>query len=218
MKNVQRFTDRFEAGKVLAEELKDYANKPEVIILALPRGGVPVAYEVAKALAAELDVFIVRKLGVPWQEELAMGAIGMPGIVVFNDNIIDALNISQDEIDHAISVESQEMQRRDKEYRGNRPFPDLANKTVILVDDGIATGATIRAAIQALKRQNPTKIIVAVPVAAIDTCQEISKIVDKLICPLQPKEFYGVGAWYNDFSQTTDAEVHALLKNLGTTK
>lgn len=205
------FADRREAGKVLADLLAPYANRDDVIVLALPRGGVPVAYEIAKALHAPLDVFIVRKLGVPWHEELAMGAIASPQTVVFNEKVIRSLGISQEDVDNVIQIESQELRRRNKVYRGGRPFPELTHKTIILVDDGIATGATMRAAIQALHEQNPSEIIVAVPVAALDTCEELARTVDQFVCPLTPDDLYAIGAWYGDFSQTEDEEVRELL-------
>lgn len=208
---MEKFFDRREAGKVLAEQLRVYAKKKDVIVLALPRGGVPVAYEIAKALSAPLDVFIVRKLGVPGYEELAMGAIASGGTVVFNDEILSHLNVPQSSIDRVIQSELQELQRRESTYRDNRPFPVLTDKTVILVDDGIATGATMRAAIKALRQQNPASIIVAVPVAAYSTCEEMTGLVDKIVCPLRPQHFYAVGAWYDNFLQTSDDEVSTLL-------
>lgn len=210
---MEKYLDRYEAGRVLAKKLTEYANQSDVIILALPRGGVPVAYEVAKALSLSFDVFIVRKLGVPGHEELAMGAIAMGGTVVFNDSILNDLNIAKPEINRIIQLENNELKRRESLYRGNRPFPQLANKTIILIDDGIATGATMRAAIQALRQHNPNNIIIAVPVAGIETCEEMEKIADKVICPLKPVYFYAVGQWYQDFSQTSDNEVYQLLNN-----
>lgn len=211
---IEQFYDRQEAGRMLAEQLKSYAHKSDVMVLALPRGGVPVAYEIARALAVPLDVFIVRKLGVPGQEELAMGAIAVDGIIVFNDEIIAGLNIPTSVIENVIQSEQKELQRRQITYRGHRAFPNLKDKTIILVDDGIATGATMRAAIKALQQKKPARIIVAVPVAAIETCKEISVLVDKFICLLRPKHFYGVGAWYTHFLQTTDEEVHELLASV----
>lgn len=210
---MKKFMDRYEAGKLLAELLKHYEKNENAIVLALPRGGVPVAYEIAKKLSLPLDVFIVRKLGVPGHEELAMGAIATGGITVFNDEIIESLTIPKFEMDQVIQSEKQELQRRDTLYRDNRPFPVLDGKTIILVDDGIATGATIKAAIKALRQQKPANIVVAIPVAAFSTCEEIAKLVDKMICPLKPHEFYAVGVWYENFSQTSDEEVFELLKN-----
>lgn len=208
---MDRYIDRIDAGNVLAKELVTYAHRKDVIVLALPRGGVPVAYEIAKVLSVPLDVIIVRKLGVPYHEELAMGAIASGNVTVFNDQIIRELNISKYAMDQVILKERDELKRREFTYRGNRKFPDLKNKTIILVDDGIATGATMKAAIEALKQQYVASIIVAVPVAAYDTCQEISEIVNEIVCPLKPKNFYAVGAWYQHFSQTSDEEVVDLL-------
>lgn len=209
---MEKYQDRRQAGQVLAQALNAYAGREDVIILALPRGGVPVAYEVAKTLNAPLDVFIVRKLGVPGHTELAMGAIATGDVAVFNENIIAQLQISKDSIENVFESEKKELNRRELAYRGNRPPLVLKNKTVILVDDGIATGATLRAAIKALKLSQAKELIVAVPVAAKDTCEEIAILVDQLYCPSQPIHFYAVGAWYDDFSQTEDEEVHMLLK------
>ncbi|KTD13598.1 phosphoribosyltransferase [Legionella gratiana] len=205
------YSDRYQAGSVLADLLKDYENRTDVIILALPRGGVPVAYEIAKKLSLELDIFIVRKLGVPGHEEFAMGAIASGGIVAFNEEVLSTLHIKKDAIDKILQSEQNELSRRESVYRGNKPFPDLMEKIVILVDDGIATGYTMRAAIAALKQKHPAKIIIAVPVAARSTCNELAPLVDTIICPLCPANFYAVGLWYNDFSQTTDDEVIKLL-------
>src|SRR5579883_258629 len=201
-----KYIDRREAGRILANHLEKYTNRPDVIVLALPRGGVPVAYEIANVLSAPLDVFIVRKLGVPGHEELAMGAIAMGGAVVFNEEIVSDLHIPQTAIDHVIDSEQQELQRRERVYRGDRPFPTLQDKIVILVDDGIATGATMRAAIKAIYQQQPASVIMAVPVAEITTCEMMEKLVDQVICPLKPMNLYAVGQWYKDFSQTTDEE------------
>jgi len=209
---MDRYTDRQAAGKALAAELKAYRSNPDVIVLALPRGGVPVAFEVAKELHVALDVFIVRKLGVPWHEELAMGALAAGGVTVFNDDIIRDLMVSKEAIQRVIADEKAELHRRELAYRGNIPFPDLKNKIVILVDDGIATGATMRAAIKALRQLNPKKIIMAVPVAEYNTCEKMRPLVDQIICPLRPDNFYAVGAWYENFSQTSDEEVYTLLK------
>lgn len=209
---MDKFRDRYEAGKVIATQLKDYANKPDVIVLALPRGGVPVGYEIAKALALPLDVFIVRKLGVPGHEELAMGAIATGGTTIFNEEIIDDLHISQSAIDLILQSEQEELKRREIRYRDNMPPPNLQGKTVILVDDGIATGATMRAAIKAILQHKPASIILAVPVIALSTYNEMSALVDKIIYSMKPLNFYAVGLWYDDFSQTTDSEVSDLLK------
>lgn len=210
---MDRYEDRYEAGKILAENLKTYKNRDDVIVLALPRGGVPVAFEVAKTLHVPLDVFIVRKLGVPGHDELAMGALATGGNTVFNTDIIRDLQIPQHAIDRVIAEEEQELKRREKAYRDDRPFPNLKDKTIILVDDGIATGATMRVAVKALNKFKPKFIIIAVPVAEVSTCDEMGKIADKIICPLKPNFFYAVGAWYNNFNQTTDDEVYELLKS-----
>lgn len=208
----QRYLDRQEAGQVLAKELHDYSDRSDVLVLALPRGGVPVAFEIAMALHVPLDVFIVRKLGVPGHSELAMGALAMGNITVFNDDIIRQLNISQADIDAVIHKENIELKRREIAYRDELAFPSIQGKTIILVDDGIATGATMRAAIKSLRKQHPASIIVAVPVADYQMCENLKSMVDKLICPLRPTNFYAVGAWYDDFSQTEDEEVFTLLK------
>ena len=208
---IKKYTDRTQAGIKLAEQLKEHANLANVIVLALPRGGVPVAYEIAKALAIPLDVLIVRKLGTPGHKELAIGAIASGGATVFNEEIINTLHIEQSAIDAVLQSEQKELARREHLYRGNRPFPTLLNKTIILVDDGIATGATMYAAIKALHSQNPANIIIAVPVAARSTYKKIASLVDKMVCPLQPIDFNAVGLWYEDFPQTSDDEVIALL-------
>ena len=206
------FQDRIDAGRQLAAGLAAYANRPEVLVLALPRGGVPVAFEVARALHAPLDVFVVRKLGVPGHEELAMGAIATGGIRVLNDEVVVGLNIPDDVIDRVTAAEFQELQRRERAYRGDRSAPDVRGRTVILVDDGLATGATMRAAVAALRRQPPGRIVVAVPTAAPSVCKEFRAIVDEIVCTVTPEPFYGVGRWYVEFSQTTDADVRDLLE------
>ncbi|OGT45733.1 MAG: phosphoribosyl transferase [Gammaproteobacteria bacterium RIFCSPHIGHO2_12_FULL_41_20] len=208
---MKKFSDRYEAGKVLADQLKTYTKNPYVIVLALPRGGVPVAFEIATALSVPLDIFVVRKLGVPGHEELAMGAIATGGVTIFNNDIIKKLNISNSEINNIIKLEQQELMRRESVYRGKKPFPELKDKIIILVDDGIATGATMRAAIRALRQQHLRRLILAVPVAAFSTCAEMENLVDEVVCPLRPHDFYAVGAWYDEFSQTTDEEVSQLL-------
>jgi len=180
-------------------------------VLALPRGGVPVAAEVANALSAPLDVFVVRKVGVPWHEELAMGAIASGGVRLLNEELIQAYAISDNEVDRAMQRELLELERRETLYRGGRPFPDLRNKTVILVDDGLATGSTMRVAVEALRKEGPARIVVAVPVAAPATCDAFRDVADEIVCALTPEPFYAVGLWYDDFDQTTDAEVHELL-------
>jgi putative phosphoribosyl transferase len=205
------FNDRADAGKKLAKKLSEYANRSDVIILALPRGGVPVAFEVAKELNVKMDVFIVRKLGVPGNEELAMGAIVSDNIRVLNEDVIRSFQIPQSVIDEVAVNELRELERRERLYRGNRPKPDISGSTVILIDDGLATGATMRAAAAAVRTKNPAKIVIAVPTAASDTCSAFENEVDKTICVATPEPFYGVGAWYEDFSQTTDKEVCELL-------
>jgi erythromycin esterase-like protein/predicted phosphoribosyltransferase len=210
------FCDRHEAGRVLAEKLAAYANRPDVIVLALPRGGVPVAYEVARRLVAPLDVFVVRKLGVPGYEELAMGAVATGGVRVLNDQLVERLGIPEQLIDAVAARERQELARRERLYRGNRPPPDVRGRTMILVDDGLATGATMHAAIEALRKQNPARIVVAVPTASPDTCEEMKKKADEVICAMTPEPFHAVGRWYQDFSQTTDEEVADLLAQQST--
>jgi putative phosphoribosyl transferase len=206
------YRDRIEAGKRLAEHLKDYANRHDVLVLALPRGGVPVASEVANALHAPLDIFLVRKLGVPGQEELAMGAIATGGVRVLNEDVVGYLDIPGEVIDAVVEDEERELERRERLYRDNRPPPDVRERTVILVDDGLATGSTMRAAAAALRKQQPARIVVAVPVSAAETCDEFRMEVDEIICAAMPEPFQGVGLWYEDFSQTTDQEVRDLLE------
>jgi predicted phosphoribosyltransferase len=206
------YRDRTEAGKHLAAQLAHYANRDDLVVLALPRGGVPVAYEVAKALNAPLDIFLVRKLGVPGYEELAMGAIATGGVRVLNDDVVESLSIPADVIDSVAAAELRELERGERAYRGNRPEPEVRGKTVILVDDGLATGSTMRAAAAALRQQNPARIIVAVPVSAPQICDEYRMGVDEIVCAITPEPFYGVGRWYKDFSQTTDEEVRDLLE------
>jgi predicted phosphoribosyltransferase len=207
----KRFRDRTEAGRLLAERLRDYAGRDDVIVLALPRGGVPVGYEVAKALGAPLDVFVVRKIGVPGHEELAMGAVATGGLLVLDERLVQMLGLSEDEVQRVIQQELRELERRDREYRGDREPPQLGGKTVILVDDGLATGATMRAAALAVRRENPARLVVAVPVAAEETCDAFRDVVDEIVCGITPKPFRAVGLWYEDFSQTTDEEVRELL-------
>ena len=206
------FIDRRDAGIQLAKKLKAYGNQPNLIILGLPRGGVPVAYEVAKALNAPLDVLIIRKLGVPGHEELAMGAIAS-GAQYLNKKLIREQKISQAAIQKTIQLEQEELQRREMLYRGDTASPDFSNKTIILIDDGIATGATARVAIQTLNTQQPQKIILAIPVAASSICKTLDPLVDELICLQQPTDLEAVGLWYEDFSQTTDEEVINLRYN-----
>lgn len=205
------FQNRADAGRRLAQKLLAYANRPDVLVLALPRGGVPVAFEIARELKAPLDVFVVRKLGVPGQEELAMGAIASGGSCVLNQHLIRAIGITQDEVNTVIAQEKRELQRRQRLYRADRPYPDLHNRTVILVDDGLATGATMYAAVTALRKLEPARLIVAVPVAAKEVCDRFRHLVDEMVCVQTPDPFDGVSRWYADFSQTTDDEVRELL-------
>jgi putative phosphoribosyl transferase len=205
------FRDRREAGRALAAKLATYAHRPDVLVLALPRGGVPVAYEVTRALGVPLDVFIVRKLGIPGHEELAMGAVATGGVRVLNEQLVRALNIPDRVIEAVTAREQQELARRERLYRGDRPPPDVHGRTVILVDDGLATGATMHAAIAALRRQQPAHIVVAVPIAAPEACDALRVEVDDVVCAITPEPFHAVGLWYEDFSQTTDEEVRDLL-------
>jgi predicted phosphoribosyltransferase len=205
------FQNRADAGRFLAAQLNEYRGRPAVVVLGLPRGGVPVAYEVARELGVPLDVFVVRKLGVPGHEELAMGAIASGGITVLNRDVITELGIPDELIRQVIERESRELSRREALYRGDRPSPRIQGRTVILVDDGLATGSTMRAAAAAVAAQGPEKVIVAVPVAASQTCDELAREVDSVVCPLTPDPFYAVGLWYQDFSPTTDQEVRLLL-------
>lgn len=205
------FRDRREAGRLLAAKLTAYANRPDVIVLALPRGGVPVADEVARALGAPLDVFVVRKLGVPGSEELAMGPVATGGVRVLNDQLVNRLGIPDHLIDAVAVREGQELARRERLYRGGRPLLDVRDRTVILVDDGLATGATMHAAIAALRQLHPARIVVAVPTASPETCEEMRAEVDDVICAITPEPFQAVGRWYQDFAQTTDEEVQDLL-------
>jgi predicted phosphoribosyltransferase len=205
------FLDRREAGRLLAGKLAAHANHPDVHVLALPRGGVPVAYEVARALNAPLDIFVVRKLGVPGYEELAMGAIATGGERVLNDQLVERLGIPDHVIDAVAEREERELARRERLYRGSRPSLDVRGRTVILVDDGLATGATMHAAIAALRKLQPARIIVAVPTASPETCEEMRAEADEVICAITPEPFHAVGRWYQDFSQTSDEEVRQLL-------
>lgn len=208
-----KYKNRAAAGKTLAKKLQTYANQANTLVLALPRGGVPVGYEIAAALHLPLDVFVVRKLGVPGHDELAMGAIAMGGACVLNTSIIEDLTITVQQIEEEIAKEEDELKRREIAYRGNLPFPSLQAKTIILVDDGIATGATIRAAIKALRQLEVKKIIVAVPVVDKHLGKDLEKEVEEFICPLTPPHFYAVGAWFVDFRQTEDEEVRRLLRD-----
>lgn len=210
------FRDRTDAGRQLAARLRKYANRSDVIVLALPRGGVPVAHEVAKAIGAPLDVFLVRKLGVPGYEELAMGAIASGGVRVINEDVVRQLHIPDEVIDAVAAEEQRELERRERAYRGDRPPPDVKGRIAILIDDGLATGSTMRAAAEALRKQGPAQIVVAVPVAAPQTCEEFRREVDEIVCAVTPEPFRGVGLWYQDFSQTTDEEVRELLRKATT--
>jgi predicted phosphoribosyltransferase len=206
------YRNRQEAGKYLAEHLAAYRDRDDVVVLALPRGGVPVAYEVARALNAPLDVFIVRKIGMPGAEEFAIGAIASGGVRLLDEQLIARYGVSRDDVDAMIAAEERELERRERQYRGDRPMPDLKGKAVILVDDGLATGSTMRAAVMALKREGAARIVVAVPVAAPETCQLLEREVDAIVCAVTPQPFYAVGLWYRDFAQMSDREVHDLLE------
>jgi predicted phosphoribosyltransferase len=206
-----QFFDRTEAGQFLAENLSSYANRDDVLVLALPRGGVPVAAEVARKLHAPLDVFVVRKLGLPGHPELAMGAIASGGVRVFNGDVVNSLQIPDEVIDAVSAQELTELQRREKVYRDDLPPPEVEGKTVILIDDGIATGSTMLAAVSALRQLNVSRIVVAVPVIAASTYYEIRRAADDVAAVMVPENFYAVGQWYEDFSQTSDDEVRDLL-------
>ena len=205
------FADRADAGRQLAEALREYEGRPDVVVLGLPRGGVPVAYEVASRLSVPLDVFLVRKLGVPGHVELAMGAVAPGGIEVLNQDLIDELAIPVASVEQVAAREREELERRDRLFRGERATTQLTGKTVILIDDGLATGATMEAAVAALRGMKPAAIVVAVPVGARETCDRLAPLADELICLATPAPFAAVGQWYEDFSQTTDDEVKALL-------
>jgi predicted phosphoribosyltransferase len=206
------FRNRSEAGRLLAHLLEHYRERPNTLVLALPRGGVPVGYEVASFLKAAFDVFLVRKLGVPGQEELAMGAIASGGIRILNESVIRHLNIPAEAIELATEHEHRELERREWLYRGNRPAPEVSNRIVILVDDGLATGSSMRVAVSALRQRKPEKIIVAVPVAPEDTCNELRAVADQVVCATTPVPFYAVGQAYSDFEPISDAEVQDLLR------
>jgi predicted phosphoribosyltransferase len=210
------FRDRRDAGRTVAGLLQHHRNRPDVVVLGVPRGGVPVAYEVASALDAPLDVFVVRKLGVPWRPELAMGAIASGGVVVINHDVVRGLHIEPAVVARAAEREGRELLRRERAYRDGRQMPDLAGKTAILVDDGLATGSSMRAAIAALREHRPARIVVAVPAAPASTCQDLQTVVDEVVCATTPSPFVAVGASYRDFRQTTDEEVGDLLRTAAT--
>ncbi len=211
MMTMTRFKNRSEAGKLLASHLTQYADRTDVLVLGLPRGGVPVAFEVAKTLHVPLDICLVRKLGVPGNKEVAMGAIASDGVRVLNDDLVEEWRISSKTIDEVAARELQELQRRDLVYRGDRVPPNLYNQIVILVDDGLATGSTMRAAITALRLQQPQRIVVAIPVSSIVAYQDLRTEVDEVVCLKTPEPFYAIGLWYENFAQTTDEEVCKLL-------
>ena len=211
MNDYEPFADRRDAGRVLASKLQKYAGRNDVVVLALPRGGVPVAYEVATALGAPLDVFLVRKLGAPGHRELAMGAIASGGVRVLNEDVVHWYGISDDAIESVAREEAEELARRERAYRENRAAPVLTNRIIILVDDGLATGSTMRAAAQAVRMQRPSAVVVAVPVGARQTCSELSAVADEVVCARVPEPFSAVGQWYLDFNQTEDDEVRDLL-------
>ena len=208
----QRFRDRVEAGRELAKQLGGYADRDDVLVLGLPRGGVPVAFEVAQALHAPLDVFLVRKLGVPGHDEYAMGAIASGGVRVINRELVESLDLPAEWIEAIEAKELRELERRERAYRGDRPPPDVTGRTVLLVDDGLATGSTMLAAATALRQDAPARLVVAVPVGSSEACDALRAVADEVVCVLTPQRLYGVGAWYEDFSQTATKEVIALLE------
>src|SRR6266478_5759437 len=206
------YRDRRHAGRVLADALRGYAGRRDVVVLALPRGGVPVAYEVATRLGAPLDVFVVRKLGIPGDEEFAMGAIASGGVLVLNREVNEGLGIPKPTVEAVIAREQAELSRREQRYRGGRPPLEVTGKTCILVDDGLATGSTMRAAVAGLRQRGAGRIVVAVPIASPDTCEELSGVVDDIVCAATPEPFVSVGLWYENFEQTSDDEVRQLLE------
>ena len=209
---VQPYLDRKDAGRKLAQQLEKYRFSPDVLVLGLPKGGVVVAGEIASTLDTELDVFLVRKLGTPGQPELAMGAIAEGGVLLLNESVVQYLSISRETIERTAKEELIELERREKLYRNGRPAPRIGGRPVIIVDDGVATGATMKVAIRALQRREPSKIVVAVPVGSSSTCLEIKAMADEVVCPMTPEPFMAVGNWYSDFEQTTDAEVAGILE------
>jgi putative phosphoribosyl transferase len=206
-----RLQDRRDAGRLLAARLGAHAGRPDVVVLALPRGGVPVAYEVAQALGAPLEVFVVRKLGMPGHEEFAIGALASGGVLVLNEETLRDYYVTREQVEAVVDAERRELERRERSYRGDRAFPDVTGRTVILIDDGLATGSTMRAAVTAVRQKRPARVIIAVPTAPAETCLEMRAIVDAMICLMTPEPFYAVGLWYEDFSQTSDEEVRELL-------
>lgn len=209
--DIRPYPDRRGAGTALAERLAQFRARPDTVVLALPRGGVPVGYEVARALEAPLDVFVVRKLGVPGHRELAMGAIASGGVRVLNEDVVILYSIPQGVIDEVSREEQQELERREQAYRDGRPPAELRDRTVLLVDDGLATGSTMKAAVRAVRGHAPARVVVAVPVGAPDACRELREVADEVVCARSPEHFSAVGQWYLDFSQTTDEEVRELL-------
>ncbi|MEW5915763.1 MAG: phosphoribosyltransferase [Gemmatimonadota bacterium] len=208
---MSRFLDRREAGRILAKKLMKYAGRDDVIVLALPRGGVPIGFEVATALHVPLDVFTVRKIGHPLHEELAIGAIASGGVQLLDHDLLNEYSLSSEIVQHIIEREQRELERRERLFRDERPFPYLVGKTVLLVDDGFATGASARSAIHALRRHQPAAIVAAAPVGSVEACEVLAATADECVCVETPEPFYGVGLWYYDFEQTSDAEVLALL-------
>lgn len=209
---VEALRDRREAGRLLAGELKRYAGQPDVVVLGLPRGGVVVAYEVAVELQAPLDIFMVRKLGVPGHEELAMGAIASGGVRTVNHDVLQMLDIDQEEVEKVAAREKAVLEQREQTYRGAVSPQPLKDRTIIVVDDGLATGASMRTALRALKQHQPKQVVVAVPVAPESTCRDLESDADEVVCMWTPEPFYAIGAWYQDFAQTSDAEVMELLR------
>jgi putative phosphoribosyl transferase len=212
------FRDRFAAGRVLGEQLRSYAGRADLLVLGLPRGGIPVAYEIATGLGVPLDVFVVRKLGVPGQEELAMGAIAAGGVRVLDWTTISALGIPRGTIDAVAKREADELRRRERQYRGQRQAPRMTGRTIMLVDDGLATGSSMRAAVDALRAYHPARIIIAIPVAPAEVCEQLRPLVDDLVCAMTPEPFYAVGLWYDDFSAVTDRDVRQLLERAAETR
>ncbi|MBD3333268.1 phosphoribosyltransferase [candidate division GN15 bacterium] len=207
------FKDRNDAGRKLAERLRSYESRDDVIVLGLPRGGVPVGYEVALSLGAPLDIFLVRKLGVPGQEELAMGSIASGGVMVKNEDIISAADITHESLETVAAEERQELLRRESEYRGDNPPPRVKDRVVILVDDGLATGASMRAAVESVRKMEPREVVVAVPVADPQVCREFEREADNVVCVETPRPLHGVGAWYDEFEQVSDRDVKAILNS-----